>query len=1025
MFRRLMIVLVLSGILVFVLAWGAAAQGPKPGRQPEAAVTPEPVTPDEGGTAPRAHSAPTIAVGQPGLSYRYLQTFGTLETPYFDDSTHLNFPYGLATDGTNIWVAEAYGLRAMKYAASGLFGGQIGKAGYSRGADINQDLDFLADVAVDGSGNVWLVDASASHVLKFNSSGSYLSKLGQAYSTGTDNAHFNRPRGAAFDNTGNLFVSDTGNHRIQVFNSSSAYSTTLGISGVAGSDNTHFNNPRHIAIDGTNNLYIADTGNQRIQIFDADHAYLTTLGITGVPTSTNAGFNSPSGVFVDASKIYVADTNNHRVQIFDRNTRAYLATLGTGIAGSGNNQFNTPVAIVVDATGNIYVAENSKNARVQEFNSSLTYVRTYGTTGVPYVTDNFHFYRPIGTAVATDGSIYFVEERGQRLVKLNAAGAPQWVVGHPGIASGCCNDYFNSPNDVALDSAGRVYVADSGNNRIQIFNPDSTYYGTFGTGFGTGNYNFSFPRGLFIASDGTLYVADNANLRVQIYDSSRTFVATLGVTSVSGNDNAHFSSPWDVAVDGNGTIYVSDEYPNGRVQVFNSSRVYQRTIGGAAYCTGRNLFDEFCGPHQMAVDARNNLYLADSYNNRVQVFDSSGAYLTTIDGSFGDLNGQNRQPWGMAIDVVGNLYFADRHNHRVKKYSTGVPGWRQVNVNGFGDRQNNALVSVAPFGGQLYVGTNSTSGNGAQVWRAADGVHWSPVITNGFGITRNFGIDQLYEFNGQLYAGTSADNLQGAEILRSNDGTNWSPVVTGGFGDTTNTSVDHFAVFSNTLYVSAQSFVTHGFEIWRSTTGNSGDWTRVISNGFGIGPNNAGAFLTVYQGLLYAGVFNEPNGAQLWRSSDGLNWTQIISGGLGAANSSFASFAQFNGNLYLGTRNLTQGAQIWRSPDGLVWSPVASGGLGDTNSVRDYGLIVFGGKLYTYLLNAVTGVQVWRTDDGTTWVPVEKDGWGDSNSNGMTNYSKGVTIFNGNLYFGTSNSAQGGELWELLDKQLFLPAIRR
>ena len=135
------------------------------------------------------------------------------------------------------------------------------------------------------------------------------------------------------------------------------------------------------------------------------------------------------------------------------------------------------------------------------------------------------------------------------------------------------------PQDVAVDPSGRVYTVESwDNHRVQIFNPNGTYYATWGTGWGTGNYQFKNPTGITIDGAGNIYVADSGNHRVQIYNSQRTYVATLGETGVSGSDNARFNNPTDVAVDANGTIYVADE-GNDRVQIFNSNRQYVRTIG--------------------------------------------------------------------------------------------------------------------------------------------------------------------------------------------------------------------------------------------------------------------------------------------------------------------------------------------------------------------------------------------------------------------------------------------------------------
>jgi tripartite motif-containing protein 71 len=488
----LAVVVVALVTLLVVVSPVVLAQGPEPG--PGSAL--RDAVP--AGEATTEGVSPAVALGQPGLSFRYVQTFGTAETAYLEDNSHINAPEGVGADGANVWIAESRGLRAMKFSNSGFFSTQLGKAGYFNG--MGQDVDLLSDVAVDGSGNIWVVDGAVHHILKFSSTGVYVSKLGQSWSSGSDNSRFNGPRSIAFDSVGNVYVSDANNHRIQVFTSGGAYLSTIG-TGSSGSGTNQLSQPRHIAIDSGNLLYVADRDNQRVQVFNvaspASPAYVTTIGVSGVSGSDNGHFAWPMGVHVDASRIYVADFNNHRVQVFDRFTRAYQSTIGAGSAGSSNNHFNGPADVAVDSAGNIYVADRN-NHRVQQFNSSLVFVRTYGTTGVPYLTDSSYYNKPAGLAVAADGSLYAVEERGYRLVKLNAAGVPQWTVGEAGV-SGTDNNHFGAPSDVALDSAGRVYVADASNNRIQIFNPDGSYYGTFGGLSGAGNYNFNYPRGLFIA----------------------------------------------------------------------------------------------------------------------------------------------------------------------------------------------------------------------------------------------------------------------------------------------------------------------------------------------------------------------------------------------------------------------------------------------------------------------------------------------------------------------------------------------
>ena len=207
-------------------------------------------------------------------------------------------------------------------------------------------------------------------------------------------------------------------------------------------------------------------------------------------------------------------------------TRSYVATLGS--YGSENGQFWEPTDVAVDTLGNLYVAD-FVNTRVQQFDKNRTYLRTYGVARVPYLTDDYHYNNPIGVAAAADGSLYIVEDNGHRLVKLNAAGQPLWTVGVPGLKgdwdSG--NDKLNNPADVALDAAGRVYVADQWHGRIQIFNPDGSYYATLDNG-GTAENQVGCPTGVTLAPNGYLYVTDPCSQRVQIFDRNLLYLATHG-----------------------------------------------------------------------------------------------------------------------------------------------------------------------------------------------------------------------------------------------------------------------------------------------------------------------------------------------------------------------------------------------------------------------------------------------------------------------------------------------------------------
>ncbi len=178
-------------------------------------------------------------------------------------------------------------------------------------------------------------------------------------------------------------------------------------------------------------------------------------------------------------------------------------------------------------------------------------------------------------------------------------------------------------------------------------------------------------------------------------------------------------------MDASGNLYVADT-ENHRAQKCTPSGATTYTCSTFAGETG--VFGDDFGhlhPLAVAVDREGRVYVADVWNNRVQVFDATGAYLTTVGGSWDSTFGGPRNPTGVAVDSAGNLYVADSDNHRVQKFAPGYPGWRQANINGFGD-PNNSFINLA---------------TGADVWRTADGTNWQQVARDGWGDRNNITAD--------------------------------------------------------------------------------------------------------------------------------------------------------------------------------------------------------------------------------------------------------------------------------------------
>ena len=975
---------------------------------------------------------PAVELGEPGTSFRYLETFGVTGEPYPADADHLNGPYGLFIDSSdNLFVIADRDFRMLKFNASGANQLIIGHAGQPSHHD-----DYLAwpeDVAVSNNGHIWITIEHA--VKEFDEAGQLVQifPAENPWEPGTANDRFNDPRGIAIDAVGKLYVSDSNNHRIQVYDISGeipVYETTIGETGVPHTDNAGFTNPHFIDIDSSNRLYVVEGPNHRVQRCEFSGAWTcsTFVGETGVPGDDLAHLNWPTGVSVDtADSVYIADLFNQRaLKCNTAGTCIHFAGT-TGEPGSDNAHFNVPLDTAVDSNGYVYVSDWS-NQRVQKFDESGIYVATIGVTGEPYLVDDLRLNAPWGIAVDQDGGMYVTENRGFRLVKMDARGEQQWTVGEPGVY-GDDAEHFGSwwaglEGNLAVDSAGLVYVPDTGNNRIQIFDSDGNYLETFGGG-GNGNYEFECPAGVAISPvNGDIYMVDRCNQRIQVFTGDRVYKATLGVLDESGSDNQHFNWPWGVTVDADGKIYVADS---------DNHRVQKCTLSGSSYtCTTfageTGIFDNAFGhlhPLAVAVDGDRRVYVADEWNYRIQVFDDQGTYLTTIGGGWGAKTGEMVRPSGVAVDGEGNVYVTDRDNHRVQKFALGVQGWIQTNINGFGDPGNTWVSSLEVFNGQFYAGTANWD-KGGTIWRSNDGINWTNVNEPGFGDTygnTNPVIVDMFEFRGNLYATTGWGGAPG-QMWRSSNGTDWSQVVADGFGDPANGAITVLEIFKDNLYAATHTPQSNGIEIWRSATGNNLDWTPVVVNGYGDANNVDCTGLIDFDGYLYAAVENNQDGLEVWRSLDGIAWDQVNVNGFGdAKNNHTSNWSVLNGYLYLATRNYSTGGQVWRTSNGTTWEQVQGNGFDDLNNQKIDTLYTYGNQIYAVTENNVTGAEVWKSFNGITWFQANPDGFGDSN-NAWTFWSPAIHAFNYNLYIGTTNYANGGEIWKKLS-DIYLPVVVR
>jgi uncharacterized protein (TIGR03663 family) len=242
-------------------------------------------------------------------------------------------------------------------------------------------------------------------------------------------------------------------------------------------------------------------------------------------------------------------------------------------------------------------------------------------------------------------------------------------------AVGVENGQFNHPRGLAVGPQGRVYVVDSDNHRVQVFDSQGNWQQSWGsncnlsTGHGCldpdgsgplqfGDGQFQEPWGIAVDEEGNVYVADTWNHRIQAFDADGTFVRKWGLFGESQTDPTIFYGPRDVAIDALGRVLVTDT-GNERVVAFDRDGNYIDQWGEEG--VGAGLFAE---PVGITVDQEGTIYVADTWNQRIQIFDPDFSYLGEwpVDAWYGEsvLN----KPY-LAADGQGRVYATDPEGYRV------------------------------------------------------------------------------------------------------------------------------------------------------------------------------------------------------------------------------------------------------------------------------------------------------------------------------------------------------------------------
>jgi sugar lactone lactonase YvrE len=649
----------------------------------------------------------------------------------------LNGPWSAGVDANgNIYIADSGNHRIRRVGPDGVITTIAGNgtAGYSGdgGPATQAALTGPWGVTADANGNVYIADSGNNRVRRVGPDGVITTIAG----TGTRDfsgdggpatqASLGFVYAVAVDAGGNVYIAD-GTNRVRRVGTDGVITTiagngTAGYSGDGGpATQASLNIPYGVAVDVNRNVYIAEGGNNRIRRVGTDGVITTFAGNGAAGFSGDGGpaiqasLRTPVGVGVDAQgNVYIGDISNNRVR------RVGTDGIITTIAGNGNSGFSgdggpatqatfrNMDGIAVDPIGNVYVADRA-NDRIRRVGTDGVITTVAGNNGVGFSGDGgpatqarMDIYFGGGVAVDAQGNLYVSDTNNHRVRRVSpdgvittfaGGGTPAAGIGDGGPAT---QARLNSPQGLAADASGNVYIADRFNNRIRRVSPDgviTTIVGTGQSGFsGDGGpatqARLNAPYGVAVDAKGNVYIADTGNHRVRRVgpDGVIVTVAGTGTAGFSGDGQwatgARLNNPVAVAVYGRGTVYVADR-GNNRIRMVDEGSVITTVAGGGAPPAG-SVGDEglatqasLNNPWGVAVDGRGNVYIGDRFNNRVRRVGTEGfGIITTIAGTGAPgLSGDGgpatqamiRSPFSVAVDAKGNVYIADTFNFCIRR----------------------------------------------------------------------------------------------------------------------------------------------------------------------------------------------------------------------------------------------------------------------------------------------------------------------------------------------------------------------
>ena len=454
--------------------------------------------------------------------------------------------------------------------------------------------------------------------------------------------------------------------------------------------------PTNVAVDAVGDVYFAERFGHRIRKIDAA-GMVTTYAGTGNwgysgdgGSASRAQLHSPAGMAVDNDgNLYVAERDGHRVRRIDTSgtITTYAGTGEYGFGGDGGPaiqaQFGRPSQIAIAADGILYVS--SRNGQlIRRIDSEGVITTLAGATeeqgddgdGGPASLARI---APTGIAVDSAGRVYVAQRQYHRVRRIDTAGvitafAGTGEEGYGGDGGPAIQAQFDTPRRVAVDPTGNVYVTDGDNRRVRKIDTAgviTTYAGTGdccydGDGGPALQARLHQPSGIAIDAASNVYITDRSNHRIRKIDTAGVISTIAGTDEEDRSDEAEPASQARFREPSAVALSMS-----GDLFFADDSRVWKLDATGLitplSCCRGR--------VSDLAVDSRGRVFAAEIYNSRIQLIDSAGEISTfagTGDRGYGGDDGpateaRLNRPCSVAVDRAGNVYVADRDNHRIRK----------------------------------------------------------------------------------------------------------------------------------------------------------------------------------------------------------------------------------------------------------------------------------------------------------------------------------------------------------------------